>query len=63
MCGLDFFFFKDLFIIFSCAGSSLLQGLFSSSDEYGLCSSCGARASHGGGFSCRGAQYLGTWAQ
>lgn len=61
--ALIFSFFKDLFIIFSCAGSSLLQGLFASSDEYGLLSSCGARAFHGGGFSCRGAQYLGTWAQ
>ena len=40
------FFFKQvfcLFIIFGCAGSSLLLGLLSS---------CGACASHCGGFSC-----------
>ena len=52
-----------MYLFIGLGGSSLLQGLFSSSDEYGLRSSCGARASHGGGFSCRGAQYLGTWAQ
>ena len=39
-----------LFICFGCAGFLWLHGLFSS---------CGARASHCGGFSCYGAQVLG----
>ena len=41
-----------IFFPFGCAGSSLLLGLFSS---------CGAQASHCGGFSCR-AQALGMQA-
>ena len=51
--------------IFGCAGSSLLRGLFSSSGEQGLLSSCGAQASHCGGFSgCTAqARALGAWAQ
>ena len=60
MCGLDFFFLNIYLFIFSCAESSLLQGLFSSSDEYGLLSSCRAQVSHGGGFSWCAAQYVGT---
>ena len=41
-----------------CAGSSLLQGLFSSCREQGLLSACGAQASHRRAFS-RAAQVLG----
>ena len=60
---------KKLLFIFGCAGSSLVHGLFSRCCEWGLLSSCGAQASHCGGFSC-GAQALGhgafsscgTWA-
>ena len=61
-CGLNFFF-DALFIylfVFGCAGSSLLHRLFSSCGEPGLLPSCGARASHCGGFSCCRAQALGT---
>lgn len=57
-------------IIFSCAGSSLLSGLFSSCDEQGLYSSCSEWASHIRGSSCCRAQALrstgfiscGSWA-
>ena len=51
-------FFNYLFI-FVCAGSSLMPGLFSSWSKWGLLSSCGAWASHCGGFSCHGVQTLG----
>ena len=47
------------FLIFGCAGSSLLCGLFSSCSEWGLLSRSCAWASHCGGFSCCGAQALG----
>ena len=43
---------------FGCARSLLLCRLFSSFDELGLLSSCGAGASHCNGFSCWGAQAL-----
>ena len=46
-------------IIFDCAGSSLLHGLFSSCGQWGLLSSCGTWASHRNGFSCCTAQALG----
>ena len=46
-------------LIFGCAGSLLLHGLFSSCRERGLLSSCGTWASHCSGFSCWGAQTLG----
>ena len=36
---------------------------FSSSGESGLSSSCGAQATHCSGFSCCGAQALGSWLQ
>ena len=45
-------------LIFGCAGSLLLCGLFSSCGEQGLLSSCSTRASHCSGFSCCGAQAL-----
>ena len=45
--------------IFSCAGSSLLQGLFSSCGKWDLLSSCSAQASHCGGSSRGGAWALG----
>ena len=46
----------------SCAGSWSLPSLFSRCTNRGLRSSCGARASHCGGFICHGARALGTWA-
>ena len=49
------------FFIFGYTGSSLLCGLFSSYGKRGLLSSCGARASHYGGFSCCGAQAQELW--
>ena len=57
--------------IFGCAGSLLSRKLFPSCGELGLLSSCRAWASHGGVFSCCGAQALAlagfsrlsTWAQ
>ena len=52
-------FNRNLFI--SCSGSLLLYGLFSSCGELRLLSSCGAQASHCGGFSRCGAEALGAW--
>ena len=57
--------------IFGCAGSSLLQTLFSSCCKQGLLSSCRALASHCSGFSCYAARALdrvgfcscGAWTQ
>ena len=46
-------------VIFGCAGSLLLLGLFSRYEKQGLLSSCGVRASHCSGFSCCRAQALG----
>ena len=40
--------------VFGYAGSSLLCRFLSSCGKQGLFSSCSARASHGGGFSCYG---------
>ena len=54
-----YFFFNFVFFILGCAGSLLLQGLFSSCGEQRLLSSDGAQASHWGGFSCCRAQALG----
>ena len=55
-------FFKKQFYVFiysfGCAGSSLLHRLFSGCGKHGLFFSCGARASHCGGFSCFRAQAL-----
>ena len=51
LCG--FFFF------FGCAGSLLLQGLFSSCGKQGLLPSCSVWASHYSGFSCCRVQSLG----
>ena len=64
-------FFFNLFYFFGCAGSLLLQRLFSSCGEQGLRSSCDAQASHSGGFSCykawalgrAGFRSCGTWTQ
>ena len=53
------FFFNVYLFIFGCLGSLLLHGLSSSRNEWGLLSSCGARASRCGSFSHRGAQALG----
>ena len=48
-----------IYLYFACAGSSLLRGLFCSWREQRLLSSCGAQASHCGGFSCCGSQVCG----
>ena len=48
-----------ILFIFDRAGSWLPRGFFSSCSEQGLLSSCGAWASHCGGFSCCRAQALG----
>jgi len=47
------FFKKFIFLFIGCAGSLLLQRLFSG---------CGTPASHCGGFSHCGVQALGMWA-
>ena len=47
---------------FGSAGTLLLFGLLSSHGEWGLLSSCGAQASHCGGFSGCRAGALGTQA-
>ena len=46
-------------LIFCCAESSLLHGLFSSWGEWGLPYDCGVQTSHCGGFSCWVARALG----
>ena len=65
---LAIFFYKEtIFIyllqiylfIFGCARSSLPPRFFSSCREQGPLSSCGARTSHCGGFSCCRALALG----
>ena len=59
---LDMIFFKnnDFYLfIFSCAESCCFAGFFSRCGEQGLLSSCDARVSHCGGFSCCGAWALG----
>ena len=48
-----------LFKIYGCAVSLLQCGVFSRCGEWGLLSSCGARAFHHGGFPCCRAQALG----
>ena len=48
------FLFLKNFLIFGCAGSSLLHIGFPQLQRAGLLSSCGVRASHCGGFSCCG---------
>ena len=45
------FYFCYLFF-YSCTGSSLLLGVFSSCSKWGLLSSCSVQASHWGYFSC-----------
>ena len=48
--------------VFGCTGSLMLHGLFSSSGEQGLLSSCGVWDSHCSDFSCCRAWSLGMWA-
>ena len=64
-CGY-FIFFWDLlyylFIFFDCAGSSLLHVGFLWLWLVVATLHCGVQASHCSGFSCCGAQILGTWA-
>ena len=58
-----FFILFNLFIylfIFSCVGSLLLHADFLQLHRVGAIFRCGARASHCSGFSCCGAQALGT---
>ena len=57
-----FFGMYTLLYVFGCAGSLLVQWVFSSCGEWGLLSTCSAQSSHCGGFSCFGAQALGAWA-
>ena len=52
------FFFFFFLIIFGCAGSLLLHGVFLAAASRGLLSGCGTLAPRGG-CSCRGAQVLG----
>ena len=54
------FFYKifNNLIVFGCAGSSLLHGLFSSCSKWGLLSSCSQPASRCSGFSCCRARAL-----
>ena len=58
-----FISFYLIIFIFGCAGASLLQGLFSSCGNRRLFSSCGAWASHCGGFSRahRGSRAQAQW--
>ena len=51
-----------LFIYLGFAKSSLLHGLFSGHGKWGLLSNCSTWASHCNGFSCCGAQALGSQA-
>ena len=52
------FLFKNRLFIFGRTGSWLPRGLFSSCRDWGLLSSCGAWASHGGGSPYSGAPAL-----
>ena len=52
--------FIYLFIYLLCWVFLAVLDLFSSCSEMGLLSTCSVWASHGNGFSCRGAQVLGT---
>ena len=53
----------NLFILFlAVLGLRCCAWAFSSCGEWGLLFSCGARASHCGGFSCCGARALGVQA-
>ena len=55
------FLFKFIYLlIFSCAASLLLHGLFSSCGQRGLLFSSGAQAAPCGGFSSCGARGLGA---
>ena len=49
-----------IYLFFGCVGSSLLHAGFLQLRRAGATLCCGARASHCGGFSCCGAQALGT---
>ena len=61
--GLEPFFKKkkkNYLFIYGCIGSSLLHAGFLQLRRAGAALRCGVRASHCGGFSCCGAQALGT---
>ena len=47
---------KIIYLFIGCAGSLLLQGLFSSCSKWGLFSSCGVQLSH-----CSDFSYCGIW--
>ena len=55
-----FFVFLFFLFIFGCVGLRCCTRVLSSCGDWRLL--CGARASHCGGFSCRGARALGAWA-
>ena len=55
-------FFLIYLFIFGCVGSSLLHTGFLQLQQAGATLRCGVWSSHCSGFSCCGAQALGTWA-
>ena len=55
-------YFLIYLFIFGCIGSLLLHVGFLQLQQAGATPSCGAWASHCGGFSCYGARALGVWA-
>ena len=54
--------YSILFVCFGCVKSSLLHTCFLYLWQVGATLRCGTRVSHCSGFSCCGAQALGTWA-
>ena len=54
---------KNIYLCLAALGLHCCTRAFSSYNEQGLLSSCGAWASHCGGFFCFRAQALGVWAQ
>ena len=56
------FLFKKNYSFLAVLALRCWERAFPSCEEQGLLSSCGARASHCGGFPCCGAQALVTWA-
>ena len=59
--GLKFFLTLYLLSFLVPLGLHCLHRLSLIAAKWGLLSSCSARASHFGGFSCFGAQALGAW--
>ena len=53
---------QNILFVYGYVGSSLLRPGFLQLRRAGATLPCGAQTSHYGGFSCCGAQALGTWA-